>query len=236
MLRQAMVVTGAVVVLAGCSVGRAVEPGPTVQRGFPVGGFSKIEVAGPYDVTVVTGSQATVQAQGSQGLLDETVVEVKGDTLQIHPRKRRGFSWNAGKAVFQVHAPALSAAAIAGSGTLAVDRVQGSEFTGSIAGSGNLRVGELAVQRFGLEIAGSGSAFARGRAAEARYEIAGSGDIDAGGLQAERLKAEIAGSGGIKARATGTADVSIMGSGDVDVTGGAKCSVSKAGSGNVRCS
>jgi hypothetical protein len=27
-----------------------------------------------------------------------------------------------------------------------------------------------------------------------------------------------------------------MGSGDVDVAGGAKCNVSKAGSGNVRCS
>jgi len=27
-----------------------------------------------------------------------------------------------------------------------------------------------------------------------------------------------------------------MGSGDVEITGGAKCSVSKAGSGNVRCS
>jgi len=27
-----------------------------------------------------------------------------------------------------------------------------------------------------------------------------------------------------------------MGSGDVDVTGGAKCKISKAGSGDVRCS
>jgi len=30
--------------------------------------------------------------------------------------------------------------------------------------------------------------------------------------------------------------VSIMGSGDVEMTGGAKCDVSKHGSGNVRCS
>jgi hypothetical protein len=29
--------------------------------------------------------------------------------------------------------------------------------------------------------------------------------------------------------------VSIMGSGDVDIGGGGKCSVSKAGSGNVNC-
>jgi hypothetical protein len=32
-----------------------------------------------------------------------------------------------------------------------------------------------------------------------------------------------------------TADVSIMGSGDVVVTGPARCSVSKMGSGDVRC-
>jgi hypothetical protein len=30
--------------------------------------------------------------------------------------------------------------------------------------------------------------------------------------------------------------VSIMGAGDVEMVGGAKCSVSKAGAGNVRCS
>lgn len=235
MLREAIMVTGAAVLLSGCSVGKAVEPGPTVQRGFPVGAFSKIEVAGPYEVTVATGGQAGVEARGSQGLLDQTVVEVKGDTLQIHPRGKR-LTWSGDKATFQVRVPALSAAAIAGSGTMAIDRVQGGEFTGSIAGSGDLRVQQLAVQRLGLEIAGSGSFAAAGRASEARYEIAGNGDIDAGGLQAERLRAEIAGSGEIKARATGSADIEIMGSGDVDVTGGAKCSVSKAGSGKVRCS
>jgi hypothetical protein len=40
----------------------------------------------------------------------------------------------------------------------------------------------------------------------------------------------------VHAHSSGTADVSIMGSGDVDVTGGAKCTISKAGSGDVRCS
>ena len=39
----------------------------------------------------------------------------------------------------------------------------------------------------------------------------------------------------VAANASESADVSIMGSGDVNVTGGAKCSVSKAGSGNVHC-
>jgi len=40
----------------------------------------------------------------------------------------------------------------------------------------------------------------------------------------------------VHANAKRSADVSIMGSGDVEIAGGAKCNVSKMGSGDVRCS
>ena len=55
-------------------------------------------------------------------------------------------------------------------------------------------------------------------------------------LQTQDIKVSIAGSGSVRAHATGTADVDIMGSGDVDISGGAKCKISKAGAGDVRCS
>ena len=243
MLRQMVVATGAALVLGGCSTGHAESGGPDGQRAFSVAAFDKLEVAGPYDVTVTTGGQAAAQARGSEKLLEHTVVEVRNGTLHIHPRRSGsswfgggGFRWTGGKASVQVSVPMLTGAAVAGSGNIAVDRVRTGEFSGSIAGSGKLGIGQLQVDKLGLEIAGSGSATAAGRAGEARYEIAGSGDIDAARLQVERLKAEIAGSGNIRARATAAADVDIAGSGDVEVTGGAKCSVSKAGSGNVRCS
>ena len=69
-----------------------------------------------------------------------------------------------------------------------------------------------------------------------KFGIAGSGNLVLQKLNQNRLKVSIAGSGGVKANAKRTADVTIMGSGDVDVAGGAKCKISKAGSGNVRCS
>ena len=46
----------------------------------------------------------------------------------------------------------------------------------------------------------------------------------------------VAGSGNVRANASDTAKIEIMGSGDVTITGGAKCTVDKAGSGNVICS
>jgi hypothetical protein len=226
--------------LAACQV-RAHDGGATVSRSYQVGNFQQIEVAGPYDVEVRTGSNPGVSGRGSEKLLERTEVVVQGDKLLIRPERQSGWfhfgSSSHGNAHFTVTVPQLSGATIAGSGDIRVDRVTGKKFEGTVAGSGGINVAAVEVQSLKLSIAGSGGVKAgAGKAQSAEYEIAGSGDVDAGAVQTEQLKVSIAGSGGVHAHSTGTADVSIMGSGDVDVTGGAKCSISKQGSGDVRCS
>ena len=226
--------------LAGCQV-HAEDGGQTVSRNYQVGNFQQIEVAGPYDVEVRTGPAISVSGRGGEKLLERTAVEVRGDRLVIRPENHHGFfswSWgNWGSATFTITVPQLTGATIAGSGGIRVDRVAGQQFEGRVEGSGGLDLGSVDVQALRLAIAGSGSAkAASGKTQDAKYEIAGSGDVDAAAVQAQQLKVSIAGSGGVKAHASGTADISILGAGDVDVAGGAKCNVSKAGSGNVRCS
>jgi hypothetical protein len=240
MRKSVAAVIAASAAVAGCQV-HAQDGGPTVSRNYQVGNFQRIEVAGPYDVEVRTGGKPGVSAKGSEKLLERTLVEVRGDRLVIHPQEHNGFfhfGWSShGKAHFTVTVPQLSGATIAGSGDIRVDKVQGQRFEGTVAGSGGIDVAAMDVQALKLSIAGSGGVKAgSGKAQSAEYEIAGSGDVDAGAIATQQVKVSIAGSGGVKAHASGTADVSIMGSGDVDVSGGAKCSVSKAGSGNVRCS
>lgn len=224
---------------AGCHMSADAEErdaGPKVDRSYQVGAFSKLEVAGPYEVKVVTGGAPGVTARGGENLLNETDVVVDGDTLEIRPKKHKGFHWNwsHGTAEFTVNAAALRAAAIAGSGGITVDKVSG-DFNGEVAGSGDLRLPSVAGGKVKLSIAGSGGVTAAGNADAVDISIAGSGDIDAKGLVSRTADVSIAGSGNVAAHATATADVSIMGSGDVDVTGGAKCSISKHGSGDVHC-
>lgn len=242
-MRKAMLLgVGAVAMAtAGCGKSHAEDGGPTVQRNFQVGAFDKIEVAGPYDVTVRTGSGPSVSASGPEKAVEQLVVEVRGDKLVIHTKDRnRGiFSWgshNFGTTSLQVTVPALSAAAIAGSGGLSIDKIKGDTFKGAVGGSGDLTLGSLEVQSLKLAIGGSGDIRASGQAGSADYTIAGSGDIDASGLSSQTADASIAGSGSIRAKATGTANAKIMGSGDITLTGGAKCSVSKMGSGDINCS
>lgn len=237
-----LVAGAAAVALSGCGFSARSDSGPRVDRSFPVAGFTGIEVAGPYEVSVRTGAAPSVHANGSEQALDRLRVVVKDGILEIGSERKHGwsFGWgnwqHKGPVSLIVTVPSLDSASIAGSGDIKVDKVRGARFKGEIAGSGALDLAAIDVGEVSLEIAGSGSVRAAGKAKSVKYEIAGSGDIDAAGLTADSADLSIAGSGGIKGRATGTAKIEVMGSGDIELTGGAKCSVSKSGSGDVRCS
>jgi hypothetical protein len=228
--------------IAGCARDRAeASAGPATTRDFQVAGFERLEVGGPYEVTVTTGSAPSVRASGGEQAIERMVVEVVNGTLRIHPKKRSGMNLGWSGSIHPVKlaitVPRLTAAQIAGSGNIAVDKIAGDSFDAGIAGSGALRLGQVDVKRLKAEIAGSGEINAgQGRASVVDYGIAGSGGIDAGAIVAEVASVSIAGSGEVAANATGSASVDIAGSGDVRMSGGAKCTVSKAGSGNVHCS
>ena len=240
-MRKAMMMAVAVAMAAsGCARERVEAAGPAMTRTFQVGAFERIEVSGPYEVSVTTGAAPLVRASGGGQAIERMIVEVENGTLKIHSNKRSGanFGWSSGHPVkLTVTVPALTAAQVAGSGSIAVDRISGASFDAGVAGSGELRLGRVDVQRFTADIAGSGEIEAgAGRAPVVDFRIAGSGDIAAGALIAEVASVSIAGSGSVAAYATGTASVDVGGSGDVRMAGGAKCTVSKAGSGNVHCS
>lgn len=226
----------------GCHFGSKAESreaGPAVDRSYQVAAFDRIEVAGPYEVTVKSGGQPGVTAHGGEAILAETEIVVENGVLKIKPKKRNGFRWSfndSNKVRIDVSAAALRGAAIAGSGGIIVDRVAGGDFKGEIAGSGDLTVNAIDAASVSLAVAGSGEVRASGKTQAVDISIAGSGDVDVSGLESATADVSIAGSGNVRARATSTADVSIMGSGDVELTGGAKCNVSKHGSGDVRCS
>lgn len=238
-IAAAAIVAGAAIT-AACTAGHAEGAGPDVSRSYQVGNFDRIEVAGPYDVTVRTGANPSASARGPEKMIEHMVVEVKDGRLMIHSRDTRGFNFHwgrSGNVEVTVTVPQLAGAEIAGSGDIRVDHVRGDHFAGEVGGSGSLTLGAVEVKSLKLAIGGSGDIKAgTGSSRMAEYEIEGSGDIDAGGLTARAAKVSIAGSGSTRAHATETANVSIMGSGDVDISGGARCSIDKSGSGDVRCS
>lgn len=241
-MKSALAALIAALPLAACGMangmsGDVVQPSGTGgTRSFDVAGFTGVALKGADDVEVRHGTGFAVTASGDSALLDRLEIRKDGDTLNIG-RKDGDWHWTGDTgAKIVVTLPRLNRASVAGSGDMAIDRAEG-DFSGSVAGSGDLNVARLAGGKAGLAIAGSGNLkIAAGQASEISAKVAGSGNVDASGVRAARGDISIAGSGNVRAQLTDAAKVSIVGSGDAEVTGGARCEVSRMGSGEARCS
>jgi len=225
--------------LGGCSLGGEAgiaASGSGTNRSYPAQGFTAIGLRGSDDIDVRVGTGFSVRAEGPSDQLAKVLISKDGDTLQIGRRSSGGFSWSHGdKVKIYVTLPRLASAVIVGSGTMSVDRVEGTAFSGSIAGSGDLNIATLRVDDADLSIAGSGDARAAGAVSHLTVDIAGSGSLDAAGLRAASAAVSVAGSGDVRAAVTGDAKVNLIGSGDVDLGAEGRCNISKKGSGSVRC-
>lgn len=235
---------GLIIPLAACSFSwngddegsGAAAAGSATTRTYQVTGFNGIDLRGSDDVDVRVGTGFSIRAEGASDQLDRLKIDRDGETLTIGRKTGASFGWSKGPKVrVYVTLPRLTDATVSGSGTMAVDRVEGDGFKGGIAGSGDLDIGAIRVDTASFSIAGSGSARASGTVRALKVEIAGSGDVDASKVRAQSADVEIAGSGGVRAVVDGPAKVAMMGSGDVDLGPNSRCTISKMGSGSVRC-
>ena len=210
----------------------AAAPAQSGDRRFTVGRFDAIELTGSDNVRVLPGSAISVTASGDPRAVASLLIEVRGTALHIG---RRPGTWRDKGATVTVTVPTVRAVSISGSGDMAVGRIVRPDFDGSVSGSGGLVLSDLRVRAARLQLGGSGSIAASGTAGQVSIDLGGSGSVDARRLAAPDVTVDLGGSGGVTAVASRTARVSVAGSGSVRVTGGARCSVSRNGSGTVSC-
>ena len=232
-----LAILGAMVLLGACTSanGERGDPRAVGQRNFEVGPFQAVALEGSHDVVVTVGGEAAVRAEGDAEVIDRLDIRVEDGTLHIGQQRGSWLSGHHGRVTVYVTTPALDKAALAGSGDMRIDRIQSEALEVKIAGSGDIEIGQVQARRANFSIAGSGDIHAAGTAEETEISIAGSGDVEIGGLQAQRARVRVAGSGDISLQASETVEGSLMGSGDLVVSGGARCSVTKMGSGEIRC-
>jgi hypothetical protein len=211
--------------------------GSGTQRSYRATNFDSVSLGGHHNVVIQVGPAHSVRAEGDESELDR--LEIRTDNGRLHIGTKRGSNWSfndSSDVTVFVTLPALTRAAIGGSGDMKIDAVQGRSFDAAIGGSGNMEIGSLQVDEAAFSIAGSGNIRARGAAGTARVKVAGSGDVDASAVESRTADVSVLGSGDVRVRASQAANVSIMGSGDVTVGGEGRCSVKTMGSGEVRCS
>jgi Putative auto-transporter adhesin, head GIN domain len=216
----------------------AAAPAAAVERRYPVTDFDRIQVEGPYKVSLRTGLSSGATATGSALALDRVTIEVQGRTLRIRANRSAwgGYPGDAaGPVTIEATTRALTHVSVGGSGSLDVDRAEGLRLDLSVVGSSRLAVAAVEADNLLVGLVGSGRMILAGKAKQLRATVQGSGDLDGRGLSADDLQLNADTAGTVAVRAVRTAKVNARGLGDVEILGTPACTVEALGAGNVTC-
>jgi Putative auto-transporter adhesin, head GIN domain len=186
--------------LPGCAQGPsspAVQgSGVAATQTRSVASFTRIDLAGSNNVTVVVGGPQSVVVHADSNLIDHVTTRVVAGTLIIGTTG--SFTTRTSISV-EISAPSLAAL--------------------NLSGSGQLTAGGIDVPKLTVMLSGSGGLYARGTAAQLDVTLEGSGQAQLGQLMAHDVHAVVSGSGLIRVTATGRLNAAVPGEGTIIYSG-----------------
>lgn len=213
-------------------------PLTAAEKRYAIQDFDRVQVFGPFNVTIQTGRATSVMATGDQQALDAVSVVSSGGVLTVQTLAKARSAWKEqphAAARLMVVIPQLKGVRLLGSGTISAAEMRGISNDVSLSGSGQINIARLTSDVATVFLSGSGRITLAGTAKTASANITGSGDLDASHLSTSDLKIVSASSGVIRAKALRTADVKQNGGGEVHIAGRPSCIVDNPGSGTTRC-
>jgi hypothetical protein len=216
----------------------AAVPAAAAERTYSITDFDKVQVDGPYRVTLTSGRSSGARAEGSTEALDHVAIDVQGGTLRIRRNRSAWGSYpgaGAGPVTVTLNTRDLRGAAVVGSGSLDIDRAKGLRVDLSVSGSGRLNVAAVEADNLVVGLLGGGRITLAGRTRQLRATVQGSGDLAAAGLSADEAQIGSDTAGSVAVTVLKTARVTSTGAGDVEIAGSPACTVEAKGSGRVTC-
>ncbi len=217
----------------------AAAPAGAAERTYSITDFDRVQVDGPYRVSLRTGLNSGARAEGSAEALDRVSIDVQSGVLRVR-RNRSAWGGYPGEGGAEPVTVVLTTrdlrnAAVVGSGSLDIDRVRGLRVDLSVSGSGRLTVAAVDADNLMVGLLGSGRIDLAGRAKQLKATVQGSGDLSAAGLSADDAQVASQTAGKIIVDVSRTAKVTATGPGDVEILGSPTCTVQSTGSGQVLC-
>ena len=217
----------------------AASPAAAAERRFMVTDFDRVQVEGPFEVVLTTGRPSSATASGTPQALDRVSIDVQGRTLRVRPNRSAwgGYPGQAagGPVRITVSTRDFVAGAVAGPGSLAIDRAKGLRIELSVTGSGRIGLAAVEADQLVLGLTGSGRIILAGRAKMLRASLRGTGDLDAAAFRTDDADILTETAGSVALTAVRTAKIRANGIGEVVIGGSPACTVTGLGGGNVRC-
>lgn len=206
--------------LLSMGAGQAQNAADVVTEQRQLAAFKRIQIDGPYKVTIKAEGAQSVALTGRKDQLAEIATRINGDTLIIGSRQQINFRFSIGKkherVTIAISAPMLASLKSSGSGDVDVEHVSGERFNIQADGPGNVRAsgsarelnagstgsGDLNLERFSatnvkLAMSGPGDVAMMAINGDFTIDASGSGDLRAIGLQAARVAARMDGPGDV---------------------------------------
>jgi Putative auto-transporter adhesin, head GIN domain len=201
----------ALLVHGGSSNSGAQGSGVAVTQTRTVAGFSRLDLAGSNNVTVIVGGPQSVVVHADSNLINHVTTGVAAGTLVIGDTG--SFTARSPMSV-DVRVPSLTALTLSGDGQISVTGIDTSQLTVTVSGSGLLS--------------------AAGTVTRLDATLSGDGQAQLSLLAARDVHAVVTGSGLIQVTATSSLDAAVPGTGAIIYTGNpSQVSTSVTGTGTV---
>jgi len=198
MNRSTIILIAVVIVIAGCSRHGIKGDGVIKAEDRPISGFSKVVVAGGYEVQWSSGKPA-LNITADENLLPLINTVVNGDTLQIDSKEDL--------------APTKSIVIILSSASLA-----DVELTGGIS----FKASQISGHDLKLASTGSADISVDGSVTNLEANFTGAGRLDAKSLEAQTARLSLVGSSDANVTVTGTLNATVTGACTVNYSGDPK--------------
>ena len=206
-----------------------------ITKTSDLSGFTKVQLNTSSDISIKMGNSYSIEMVGDQERIENTILEMKDDTLKIkHKKGHHNYDRDQDMKI-NVVMPNIEAMQINGSGDADIEGVDNASLDLNINGSGNMTVDGKS-EELDISINGSGD-ISMGEVMGKNVEISinGSGDVELNGGTCQSLEIDIHGSGDVEAKNVQCQDVNVdvAGSGDSEVYASNSLTFDSHGSGNV---
>ncbi|MEX6687775.1 head GIN domain-containing protein [Danxiaibacter flavus] len=199
--------------------------------------FNGLASGGPVNVTILYGSNNSIEVEGDENVLPHLETYVKDNKLNIRPEN--GVTLKSQNPIrVTVSMTKMTEISMSGSGEINGEGnfSNDAETEINMSGSGNIKLAFGKFKDLSISMSGSGNIQLKGSpTGSLSTSQSGSGNINCTDVEAENVSVKISGSGNAKVNATKSIDARISGSGDIYYKGTPQNVDSKvAGSGRIQ--
>jgi hypothetical protein len=205
--------------------------GDVQSQNRQISGFDAVSSSGDYHVSIMPGTEFSVQVKAESNLLPYIETELHGTTLNIGTIGLHTIRHHDPIEVF-ITQPQLTGLNLSGSGFIKTGSFNCDNLQIGISGSGDINA-QVIAKTITAILSGSGNIILSGNADSSNYRISGSGKIKTYDLIQNHCQSSISGSGDVYANVVKTLQASISGSGSVYYLGNPSVQANISGSGKV---